>query len=136
MSCPHFEPREPLADSGGKFTMLPLGGAWSGTCRAIAGEEWRTSDSSQRAICNIGYARGRCPRFPAGDGPDAVRFCLAEAADIAITLLYAVERDHHPHAHGRLTIRAGAPAEGGLLECQARAYAESYWRRTGSSRGD
>jgi hypothetical protein len=83
--------------------------------------------------CNLGYARGECARFPAGDGPDAVRFTISSHQSTAIRIYYVMERDHHPFAHGRLEYSPAAagfvtPPETAALESQARAYVESYLR--------
>ena len=117
MACPYFEPLEPLDDAGGKAAMLPLGGVWSGACRAAGGEEWRAQDAASRLVCNFGYARGRCGRFP--DGALAVR--------------YAIERDHLPHSHGTLEARALEAPSAALLELQARAYLHNHLRRRGGA---
>jgi hypothetical protein len=84
--------------------------------------------------CNLGYARGECARFPAGEGPDAVRFTISGHESTAIRIYYVVERDHHPFAHGRLEYSPAAagfvtPPETAALERQAQAYVESYLRR-------
>ena len=134
MSCPFFEPLDALDDPGARSAMLPLGGLWSGICRAVPGEDWHTDEPATRAVCNFGYARGRCARFGDGDAPDAARFAVAEDAGGLVTIRYAVERNHHPHAHGVLELRAGpAGPAAGLLELQARAYLHNYLRRSGAA---
>ena len=118
---------------GGSAT-LPLGESWAGVCRAIPGETWRPDDAALRHSCNLGYARRSCARFPAGDGPDAVRFTIAGDDGATLRLYYVIERDHHPFAHGPL---ACSPASGEwsisppdeALRGQARAYVASYLRR-------
>lgn len=117
--------------------MLPLGDAWAGVCRSVPESPSDPDASSVRPLCNLGYARGKCPRFPAGDGPDAVRFSIAADQNGALRISYVVERDHHPFAHGLLDYytQSGAFAErpaGEILERQAQAYAESYTRRKGA----
>jgi hypothetical protein len=124
VSCPYFYPTE---SRGGSAT-LPLGGFWAGECRA-AGDPAEPGDDS---CCNLGYARGQCARFPAGEGPDAVRFTVERDAADGLSILYAIERDHYPYAHGTIRVAPGggvlqAPEE--LLGRQAAAYAESYRRR-------
>jgi len=114
--------------------MLPLGDSWSGVCRAVAGDQFRPDDSSLLQCCNLGYARHSCPRFPAGDGPDAVRFTISSHEGDIVGIYYVVERDHHPFAHGPLacSLRTGewnpSPADD-TLQRQAQAYLESYLRR-------
>ncbi|MDE3165679.1 MAG: hypothetical protein KGN36_07735 [Acidobacteriota bacterium] len=124
MSCPYFYPTE---SRGGSAT-LPLGDFWTGECRA--GE--RAVPTGDATLCNLGYARGECPRFPAGEGPDAVRFAVAQDRGAAVELLYAIERGHYPDGQGTIAVSAdggasGAPDE--VLGRQAAAYAASYRRR-------
>ena len=116
--------------------MLPLGDDWVGLCRAISGQPWEPDQASLASFCNLGYARGSCPRFPeeADGGPDAVRFTISRDDGRTVEVYYVVERDHHPFAHGGLEfLRAGAafavppPAE--ILHRQALAYVTSYLRR-------
>lgn len=132
MACPYFYPVAPQMEGGGAATaMMPLGGLWTGTCRALPGAPWQPGDAILRPLCNLGYARENCRRFPPGDGPDAVRFTVLAAGPASLRLYYVAERDHHPFAHGPLEY---SPALGSLVEPpenenlarQAAAYAESY----------
>jgi hypothetical protein len=130
MACPYFSPDQMRGGSA----MLPLGEVWSGTCCAIPEETWRPDDAALRHACNLGYAGRICSRFPASDGPDAVRFTVSSDDGVALRIYYVVERDHHPFAHGPLecTLASGEwnPApQGDLLARQAQAYVESYLRR-------
>ena len=81
----------------------------------------------------MGYARGRCPRFPEDSGPDAVRFTVAGDSDQTILISFSVEKDHHPFAQGTLaySARTGGFIENYKpdLEILARAYVASYLRR-------
>ena len=136
MSCPYFYPIEPREyASSMRNGMLPLGDSWAGICRAIPDRPSPPDDGVVRPLCNLGYARDTCARFPSGDGPDAVRFAISRDDGASIGVAYVVERDHHPFAHGRLEYfsasRAFADRPGGeILERQAQAYVESYRRRT------
>jgi hypothetical protein len=132
MACPYFYPVEGRAGSA----TLPLGGWWKGVCLAVPGAPQAEGESNGwcDTNCNLGYARGECARFPAGEGPDAVRFTISSHESTSIRIYYVVERDHYPLAHGRLeysTARAGfaTPPETATLERQAQAYVESYLRR-------
>ena len=113
--------------------MLPLGDSWGGLCHADPGHPAPPDDAAIRPLCNLGYARGACPRFPASDGPDAVRFTITRDAGETIGIYYVVERDHHPFTHGSLEYStttgaiAGSPDD--LLTRQAIAYAHSFRRR-------
>ena len=120
--------------------MLPLGDSWAGVCRARAGEAWEPDEGTLDPLCNLGYARGSCPRFPDGGGPDAVRFSVSHDGGASVGLYFVMERDHHPFAHGPLEYsRAGgrftAPIESELLARQAQAYVESYLRRKEEASG-
>ena len=119
--------------------MLPLGDAWTGICHAVPDQPFHPDDSLLDLFCNLGYARGHCPRFPAGHGPDAVRFTIVADDGAALRLYYVLERDHRPFAHGPLEFSVAqneltTPAEGALTAVQARAYAASYLRRRSESR--
>jgi hypothetical protein len=134
MACPYFYPVEAHAGSA----MLPLGAWWSGVCHALPGappaEAGAPGGGPCDTHCNLGYARGDCPRFPDGEGPDAVRFTITGHDSTAIRICYVIERDHHPFAHGRLEYSPAAaaflaPPETATLARQAQAYVESYLRR-------
>jgi hypothetical protein len=135
MCCPYFDPVAPLAPrSGPAYATLPLGDAFTGVCRATPEQSWQPDDTMLQPLCNLGYARGTCPRFPCGDGPDAVRFTISRDDGASIRLYYVLERDHQPYAHGPLVSTppqpgfAGEP-EGRLTASQAHAYLTAYLRR-------
>ena len=112
---------------------MPLGDVWSGVCRS-GDTPFAPDDSTVTDLCNMGYARGRCPRFLDMAAADAARFMIARDEHQLIRIQYAIERDHHPHAHGAFdyTRTGGAlagPAVDALLESQALAYVASYLRR-------
>ena len=115
--------------------MLPLGGAWSGVCRAIPGDAWQPEAADLERRCNLGYARGMCSRFPDDAGPDAIRFTISGDDGTVLRLYYVAERDHHPFAHGPLEYSRAAAgitspvACREILDAQASAYAASYLRR-------
>ena len=110
--------------------MLPLGGVWDGLCRTVPGEPRQPDRATLQSLCNLGYARGRCARFPSRDGPDAVRFAIAGDDGATVRLYYVIERDHHPFAHGPLDGLDAPPANSPpLLARQAAAYIQSYRRR-------
>ena len=114
--------------------MLPLGDAWAGVCRADPERPWRPDEAMLRPLCNLGYARGNCARFPAQDGPDAVRFAVTQDDGSCVRIYLVIERDHCPFSHGLLEYsrELGAffnPPADQIIERQARAYVESYLRR-------
>ncbi len=131
MSCPYFDPVAPqVPHSGPESAMLPLGDAWTGICRATPDQPWQPDNATLVPLCNLGYARGDCGRFPRDDGPDAVRFVVSGDDGATVRLYYVIERDHHPFAHGPLEhTSAGVPGASPLLERQAQAYVQSYLRR-------
>ena len=112
---------------------MPLGDLWRGVCRAES-TPFTPGDSAVNELCNMGYARGRCARFPQADAGDAVRFLVARDRDDLILIEYVVERDHHPYGHGVLEYSrtlsgfAGSEANAVLVR-QALAYVHSYLRR-------
>jgi hypothetical protein len=133
MACPYFEPVQPCSPHPGAGTaMRPLGDHWNGICQADPASPAPIEDSPRAPLCNLGYARGICARFPAGDGPDAVRFIIAAASENALRILYTIERDHHPYLHGALEFARGdetvTPSDP-MLRRQAGAYVRSYRAR-------
>jgi hypothetical protein len=94
---------------------LPLGQAWQGVCVAPGFASQEPEEAEQREICNIGYARGRCGRFPSNAEADAIRF----SADREGALVFILEKDHAPVRYGQVADLRESP----LLE-QARAFAD------------
>ena len=91
-------------------------------------------EESRLTVCNLGYARGDCPRFPADSSADAIRFALHRDDGQSLQIYYVLERGHHPVEHGQLlyTIAGNcvSPAlPDKMLHQQAAAYAGSYLRR-------
>src|SRR5258708_1246936 len=80
---------------------LPLNDAHRGVCRATS-DPFKPAERSQRELCNCGYARGRCERFPADTAIDAVRFSITAERDGIVQLVYIMERDYAPAEHGLL----------------------------------
>jgi hypothetical protein len=113
--------------------MLPLGDVWTGICQAST-DAAIPGDSVLMPLCNMGYARGNCQRFPDAGGPDAVRFTISKDEGPFVHLYYVLERNHHPFAHGPLAFDPATdqwvdPPAGDGLRMQARAYLASYLRR-------
>jgi hypothetical protein len=109
---------------------LPLGGLYRGVCYAGT-EPFEPSESSQDDLCNCGYARGRCDRFP-DSAADAVRFSVLSDAGGRLKLVYILEKNHVPAESGTLEYALdegqlqGDPS--GLLAAQAQAFVQSYLR--------
>jgi hypothetical protein len=134
VACPHFEPTKHRSDAG---TLLPLRDFWFGVCHAD-GAGFEPDERLLSDCCNMGYARGKCARFPQAPGPDSVRFTIARDSDQRILVSFAVERDHRPFSQGSLEFSrtAGKFAATGsdpLIEKQAGAYVASYLRRRPTS---
>ena len=112
---------------------LPLGDAYSGECRA-ANEPFQPDATQVREVCNLGYGRGRCTRFPAEAPDDAVRFHILEDRGERIRIQFVFEKDCWPRTHGVLEC-SGAPggtpaaADNTILDKQANAFVTSYLRR-------
>ena len=125
MACPLFKPARRL-DAGGwdPAPRLPLGDAWAGECMAGCSEQ--PAESTQREVCNCGYARGRCEHFPAGMEADAVRFSLG----VDGRLIYIFEKNHAPLEHGEIDALTD-PRE--PLASLARAFRDSHRRLVESS---
>lgn len=134
MACPFFLPVRRL-DSGGwnPPPRLPLGDAYSGSCRAAASRPFEPPEEIQRELCNCGYARQRCSHFPENGAADAVRFSVIGDQDGCITLVYILEKDHAPLEHGRMD---NATGEREPLASQARAFVESYRRQRDAGRAE
>jgi hypothetical protein len=143
MACPYFQAVKPRHQTDrSRSAMLPLGDAWDGVCRANPDSPCEPDEITLLSHCNMGYARGCCKHFPAGDGPDAARFTIAADSPETVRVYYVLERDHHPWSHGPLefsrTGAAGAEAVQTGVPHQAaseatlglaHAYVESYLRR-------
>ena len=136
MACPFFMPEAPLESEGyTRAPRMPLGEAYTGQCHACSGPPMHPAGDRLRELCNFGYARGRCDRFPAGDAADAVRFSITAAETGSVRMVYVIESQNLPVEHGvvEYLIReqrvTGAPTA--LLASQARAFAASYFRSRG-----
>ena len=146
MACPFFHPGRPIDDAG-RWThapRMPLGEACHGTCRAQPSESFEPSEGSLLELCNWGYARGRCDRFPPDAPADAVRFSIAAEDQRSVRLIYVLERDHAPVEHGviecsfssggfALEGTAVMHADALLLFAQARAFLESHLGKVGQA---
>ena len=112
---------------------LPLSDPYSGTCHADA-ELFEPPERSQRELCNCGYARGRCERFPTATKADAVRFSITGDREGVVELVYVLERNYAPLEHGKLEYsiaeaKLGDARIGEILAAQACAFVGSYLRR-------
>ena len=118
MPCPFFYPLDRL--DAGIVVRFPLIDPYRGECHAGA-ESHKPDEATLLSLCNMGYARGRCPHFPAGEGPDAARF----AAGPGDAVRYARERNHFPFDAGQIR-----ESDAGILQAQARAFRNSNFLRS------
>jgi hypothetical protein len=125
MACPLFIPSSPL---GELFSVAaPLGDLYGGQCAAEPAAV--IEPETLRRYCNFGYARGCCPRAAQSDS-DAARFMIRGARGSIVDVAWAVERNHHPVAVGRMEIETADPAPASdLLARQAHACASAYARQ-------
>lgn len=116
MACPYFRPLREAEWSEGR---APLGGIFEGECAR--------GGVCDARLCNFGYARGVCAHFPADAAADAVRFSMP-AED---RLVWILERDHAPVAHGVLAWKDGqlASAVDDPMAAQARVFVNVSLRR-------
>jgi hypothetical protein len=104
-----------------------------GECRA-SDTAFQPDEDRTRQVCNLGYGRGRCERFPNDAAADAIRFHVSEDAGELIRIQYVFEKDWWPGEHGVLecsSTRRPISSEPGdeILRRQAASFAESYVRR-------
>ena len=146
MACPFFLPIARLTTEDWIHApRLPLGDPYRGECRvpvespqpaepAREGFEpsqlaeraaFEPTENEQRELCNCGYARGRCQRFPA-DAPDAVRFSMTADSK----LVWILERDHAPIEFGFTDELSIGALQNEVLREQARAFIETYRRKS------
>lgn len=138
MACPFFHPTQNLSAARVRLkwpanASLPLGDPYEGECLARE-DGYRPGDEELKNLCNLGYARNKCPRFPPGEGPDAVRFCAWRDAGGMLSIRFVRERDCRPWDHGLLVYsvaekRLVEPHADRSMNRQAEAYAEAYLRR-------
>lgn len=130
MACPFFYPTQVLDEPSQPRGLVPLGEAQAGECRAGAAP-YQPSLDHVVSLCNFGYARGKCPRLPAGS-PDAVRFVVRAHSTSAIIIAYACERDHRPAGTGTLEFspegECRRPHGDANIDRQALAYLQAYLR--------
>ncbi|MCU1339422.1 MAG: hypothetical protein JWO19_5003 [Bryobacterales bacterium] len=135
MACPFFVPSHRLEIAGWiRAPRLPLGDPFGGACHARPADVIEPPESRQRELCNCGYARDRCDRFPRDGAADAVRFSVTDETLTMLSFVYVVEKDHAPVEYGTLKYaiedaRLDSPNISDILVQQARAFLESYLSR-------
>ena len=135
MACPFFVPSRRLETTGWIHApRLPLGDPFGGACHVHPTDIVEPPEAQQRDLCNCGYARGRCDRFPSGSAADAVRFSVTGDTPERLSVVYVFEKDHAPAEFGALEYfiegsRLDGPVLSAIVTQQARAFLESYLSR-------
>lgn len=110
---------------------VPLGDFYRGECRAQT--ESHTPDDERLFLCNLGYARPECPRFPAESPVDQTRFAVAAETP---TLVIRVVQESACRPLGSVTLEFDVDRQvwttahdDPIIQRQAEAYLEAYFRR-------
>lgn len=111
---------------------VPLGDVYRGECRAQT--EPHTPDEARLFLCNLGYARDECTRFPAESPVDQTRFALAD--ETPPTLVIRVVQEGACRPLGSVTLEFHVERQvwttahdDPIIQRQAEAYLEAYFRR-------
>jgi hypothetical protein len=132
VACPYFLPQVPLETGPWVHApRWPLGAAYAGVCQACPGELFEPLAERQETLCNRGYARGICERFPPSAPFDAVRFSVLDTAAESLRFVWILERDHAPAQFGAFEYDASlkrpvAPGLPGTFDRQAEIFALSH----------
>lgn len=131
MACPYFFPIARFEDRAWAVgPRLPLGDPYLGECRAQS-QATAPDESTLRQLCNRGYGRAECQRFPPESDADAVRFHVSLQQGTLLQIQYIFEKSCWPVRHGVVEFRDGlAAGSDAVLDRQAAAFAESYLRRS------
>ncbi|HEX5422363.1 MAG TPA: hypothetical protein VFW94_02355 [Candidatus Acidoferrales bacterium] len=129
MTCPYFEPLEPLAEPAFHNARLPLIEQYGGICH-VGPEPFQ----STKTCCNHGYAHGQCERFPVEVKNTAHRFSLLRQDSGELELLFIREEDYAPAFTLQLhfSVIGNRLSEHDLDSCiaaQALAFCRSYLRK-------
>jgi hypothetical protein len=101
VACPYFLPQVPLETGPWVHApRWPLGAAYTGICQACPDELFEPSAECQETLCNRGYARGICERFPPSAPFDAVRFSVLEETAESPRFVWILEQEHTPAQFG------------------------------------
>ena len=143
MACPFFYPTEPVVEKHlveqhwRTDRPMPLGDPFQGECHANAAP-YHPNAVELKDLCNLGYVRGKCPRFRPDCQVDAARFTLSRDTPDRVAITYVQERDYRPFSHGTLEYltarqRWATPPADPNLRRQALAYLGAYRRRQASA---
>jgi len=107
---------------------MPLTGIFLGECSADSGAV--IPPDTLRHCCNPGHARAMCARAAAIE-TDAVQLLVTSDHEGVIEIAWAMERNHHPVAVGKLPTSRNPESANPTLNAQARAFAAQYRRQKG-----
>ncbi len=111
---------------------VPLGDFYRGECRSQT--DPYIPDDERLFLCNLGYAREECPRFPAESRADQTRFAIAENTPFRLMIRVVQESAYRPLASLTLEFDLErqvwtASHSDPMIQRQAEAYVEAYLRR-------
>ena len=114
---------EPLVQAGDAIgqrvqpndELQPLGRAYLGRCHAAGPAQEPPSGEAQIKLCNHGYARGLCERFPKDHDVDANRFSRTQNGIVWI----------EEAAYAPLRFGAASEAKGKIIRIQMRKFEEN-----------
>lgn len=95
MACPYFEPRSIAASPLHANARLPLIEEYEGLCR-VAAEPFAAPADTQFRLCNQGYPRGGCERFPSDETRSCLRYELLSRSEDIFEVMIIAERDYAP----------------------------------------
>jgi hypothetical protein len=111
---------------------VPLGDVYRGECRSQS--EPYVPDDDRLFLCNMGYARDECPRFPAESRADQTRFAIA--SDVPPLLMIRVVQESAWRPLVSVTVEFDLERQvwisalaDPIIQRQAEAYLEAYLRR-------
>lgn len=94
MPCPLFEPQKKTELAQSPLGRFPLLFEFEGACGSTTP---KGGDQQHLQICNLGYAKGRCSRFPDDFPVSAVRFHVTAKTAQVLSVLVLEEADHWPY---------------------------------------
>lgn len=128
MSCQFFEPLAPVLDPQFRNGRLPLIQEHEGMCHAGGADTFANGP-----VCNHGYARGNCERFPKEEPSIALRYSVLRCDGRELEVLCIAEENHVPVRSRRLHFspdlnRLSEMDLDACLAAQAIAFSRSYLR--------